>query len=153
MKVLQGRWAVVKGEEPLETENLGACVALVLLDRENEVAGLLHYVLPESRGLKAPEGAPGFFANEAIPAFVQEFRTRGGDPLRSRVAVVGAGRFKKVPKALDLGARNLAAARFYLKRLGLEPQIEKVGGMEPRRVWVSLREGLIVYTFDQPEAL
>ncbi|QJA05790.1 chemotaxis protein CheD [Thermosulfurimonas marina] len=153
MKVLQGRWAVVRGEEPLETDPLGACVALVLLDQERGVAGLLHYMLPEKGDLETPSGAPGFFASEGIPALIKEFQAQGGDPFRARVVVVGAGRFKKAPKALDLGSRNAAAARFYLKRLGLEPQIERVGGIEPRRVRVSLKEGLVVYTFDQPEVL
>jgi len=144
---------VGRGEETLETDNLGACVALVLLDRENGVAGLLHYVLPDSQGMESPPGAPGFFADKAIPAFVKEFQAQGGDPYRAQVIVVGAGNFKKAPKALNIGARNAAAARFYLKRLGLEPQVERVGGIEPRRVRVSLKEGPVVYIFDEPEVL
>jgi len=139
-------------EEVLFTRRLGACVAVGMVDAESGVAGLLQYVLPESRGLSAPEGFPGFFAEEALPRFVEEFRRRGGDPLRARLVVAGGGRFRASPKWLDIGAKNAAAARFFLKKLGLFPTAERVGDSKVRRMEVSLREGIKVYTAYEVES-
>ncbi len=127
-------------------------MAVGLVDEEAGVAGLIQYVLPESRGLTAPEGFPAFFAEEGLPRFIQEFKNRGGQPSRAKLVVAGGGRFKVSPKWLDIGAKNVAAARFFLRRLGLLPKAEKVGEPLPRRMEVSLREGLKVYTLKEVES-
>ncbi len=150
--VRQGTFQITTSDtDVLYTQNLGACVAVGLVDEEAGVAGLLQYVLPESRGLSAPEGFPAFFAEEGLPRFIQEFRDRGGNPAKARLVVAGGGRFRVAPRWLDIGAKNVAAARFFLRKLGLLPQAEKVGEPLPRRMEVSLKEGLKVYTLKEVE--
>jgi len=143
---------VETSEDILYTTNLGACVAVGVIDPEAQLAGLLHYVLPESRGLSAPEGFPAFFAEEGLPSFFEEFKARGGNLTKAKIVVAGGGCFKKTPKWLDIGTKNVGAVRYFLKRMGLFPLAEKVGEPFPRRMEVSLKEGLKVYTFDQVEA-
>ncbi len=139
-------------QEVLATPNLGACVAIGALDPDSELAGLVQYVLPETKNNPAPEGFPAFFGEEAIPLFFHTFKEKGGDPHRAKIVVVGGGRFRKSPKWLDIGLKNVAAARYYLKRLGLFPLAERVGEPSPRRIEVSLREGLKVFTFSKVES-
>ncbi len=134
----------------LYTQTLGACVAVGALDPEAGVAGIIQYVLPEKRGLSTPEGFPAFFAEEGLPAFFTEFKNKGGDLTKAKIIVAGGGRFKKSPKWLDIGIKNVGAARFFFKRLGLFPVAERVGDPSPRRMEVSL-EGLKIYTFEKVE--
>ncbi|OAQ20017.1 chemotaxis protein CheD [Thermosulfurimonas dismutans] len=138
--------------EILYTPNLGACVAIGVVDPEAKLAGLLHYILPEARGLATPEGFTAFFAEEGLPAFFKEFKNRGGDLNKAKIVVAGGGRFRKTPKWLDIGTKNVGAARYFFKRLGIFPLAEKVGDPFPRRIEVSLKEGLKVYTFDKVES-
>ena len=139
-------------QEVLYTPKLGACVAIGVIDSESGLAGLVHYVLPEARGLEAPEGFPAFFADQGLPTFFKEFRDRGGDLHRAKIVVAGGARFKKNPKWLDIGLKNIGAARYFLKRFSLWPSAERVGEPLPRRMEVSLKEGLKVYTFDEVES-
>ncbi|HFC97578.1 MAG TPA: hypothetical protein ENJ40_03845 [Thermosulfurimonas dismutans] len=151
--VEQGTFRITRSaEEVLYTKNLGACVAVGFLDQESGVAALVEYILPEKRGLKTPEGFPAFFAEEGLPLVVEEFKKQGGDPSRAKVVVAGGGRFKKSPRWLDIGSKNLAAARFFLRRLGILPLAEKTGLPFPQRMEVSLKGGIRVHTLDQVES-
>jgi len=141
---------LTQAQDVLFTRQLGACVAVGVVDPEAGVAGLVQYVLPESRGLSSPKGFPAFFAEEGLPLLIQEFKARGGNLARAKVVVAGGGHYKISPKWLDIGAKNIAAARFFLKRLGLFPLAERVGDWLPRRMEVSLKE-IRVYTREEVE--
>ncbi len=154
MNILVGKGTFKFTRSPsdvLYTLNLGACVAIGVVEADAGLCGMVQYVLPDSRGQEVPEEFPAFFADMGIPAFFEEFKRLGGDIVKAKIVVAGGGKFREGPKWLDIGTKNVGAARYFLKRLGVFALAERVGEPYPRRMEVSLEGGIKVYTFDQAE--
>src|SRR5215216_2104102 len=94
---------------------LGSCIGLALLDRRASVAGLAHVVLPAAEGR---DGAPGKFADTAVPALLAAVVELGARPSRlGAVLVGGASMFSFGGSGLDVGQRNDSAVREQLAGL------------------------------------
>ncbi len=134
VKVAQA--AVGGAEDTLVTLGLGSCVAIVLHDPEARVGGLAHVLLPEP-ALSRDQGNASKFATTAVPALVKEMARRGARPGRLKARLVGgAAMFQTlmVPGSLNMGARNIIAAREALERAGIPLVAEAVGGDYGRSV-------------------
>jgi chemotaxis protein CheD len=134
VKVAQA--AVGGAEDTLVTLGLGSCVAIVLHDPEARVGGLAHVLLPEP-ALSRDQGNASKFATTAVPALVKEMARRGARPGRLKARLVGgAAMFQTlmVPGSLNMGARNIIAAREALQRAGIPLVAEAVGGDYGRSV-------------------
>ncbi|MCS7172034.1 MAG: chemotaxis protein CheD [Armatimonadetes bacterium] len=130
---------------------LGSCVAVVLHTPCPRVGAMAHVMLPQSFGW---DTAPFKFADTAIPALLESFRRAGGDPASAVVWVVGgAGMFGMAASSvLNLGARNVEAVREALRKQGLRPHAEDVGGSVSRTVALHVGTGrLVVRTAGGPE--
>src|SRR4030042_796785 len=87
---------------------LGSCVGIILADRQNEVYGLAHVMLPE----KSPgDQTLGKYADSAVPALVPRRGQRAGGPGGKLEAflVGGASMFEAVGMS-EIGNRNVQAA-------------------------------------------
>jgi chemotaxis protein CheD len=134
VKVAQA--AVGGAEDTLVTLGLGSCVAIVLHDPEARVGGLAHVLLPEP-ALSRDQGNASKFATTAVPALVKEMARRGARPGRLKARLVGgAAMFQTlmVPGSLNMGARNINAAREALQKAGIPLVAEAVGGDYGRSV-------------------
>jgi chemotaxis protein CheD len=120
---------------------LGSCIALALLDRRAAVAGLAHVVLPAAEGR---EGAPGKFADTAVPALLDAVVGLGARRTRlDAVLVGGASMFSFGGTGLDVGQRNDAAVREELARLRIPIAACETGGAKGRTVRVDVATGLV----------
>ena len=134
VKVAQA--AVGGAEDTLVTLGLGSCVAILLHDAEARVGGLAHILLPEP-ALSRDQGNASKFATTAVPALVEEMARMGARPGRLKARLVGgAAMFQglMVPGSLNMGARNVIAAREALQRAGIPLVAEAVGGDYGRSV-------------------
>jgi chemotaxis protein CheD len=134
VKVAQA--AVGGAEDTLVTLGLGSCVAIVLHDPEARVGGMAHVLLPEP-ALSRDQGNASKFATTAVPALVKEMARRGARPGRLEARLVGgAAMFQTlmVPGSLNMGARNIIAAREALQKAGIPLVAEAVGGDYGRSV-------------------
>lgn len=122
--------AVGGPDDTLVTLGLGSCVAIVLLDPEARVGGMAHVLLPEP-ALSRDRSNESKFASTAVPLLVREMARRGARPgrLQGRLAG-GAAMFQTlmVPGTLNMGERNIRAAREALERAGIPLLGESVGG-------------------------
>jgi chemotaxis protein CheD len=128
--------AVGGPDDTLVTLGLGSCVAILLHDEGARVGGLAHVLLPEP-ALSRDQGNASKFATTAVPALVQEMARMGARPGRLRARLVGgAAMFQglMVPGSLNMGARNILAAREALERAGIPLVAEAVGGDYGRSV-------------------
>jgi chemotaxis protein CheD len=129
--------------DTLVTLGLGSCVAIVLHDPEARVGGLAHVLLPEP-GLSRDRANLSKFASTAVPALIGEMTERGARAPRLRgVLVGGAAMFQSlmVPGSLNMGARNIAAAREALRAAGIPVVGEAVGGDFGRSVRFGVAAG------------
>lgn len=119
----------------LATYGLGSCIAVVLFDPVAGVAGMLHFLLPES-SLDAQRAAsqPDIFADTGIARLLRLVDPRGEGRRHLRLALVGGAQVADPAGAFHIGKRNHQAARRLLWREQLLPVAEAVGGMVSRNV-------------------
>src|SRR4030042_4170049 len=98
---------------------LGSCVGIILADRENEVFGLAHVMLPE----KMPNDETlGKYADSAVPALVSLMEHRAGGANGKLEAYLGGGAsmFETGGGAMtDIGNRNVQAAHQAVRKLNI----------------------------------
>ena len=127
----------------LATHALGTCVAVCIWDPQAHVAGLLHFLLPDS--VAHPERAqtqPGAFADSGIPLLFEQACQRGLQKSRAVVSLVGGAQIEQSRVAsFQIGRRNLMAARKLLWSNGLLIDREVTGGVSPRSVYLSAASG------------
>lgn len=136
-----GEWAVTGDGTPIVTHALGSCIAVCLWDPVVRVSGLLHFLLADSRiNRERAAHQPGTFADTGIPALFQAAYQGGASKARCRVWIVGGAdtRNSGTPESpLEVGKRNILAAKNLLWRNGVLLQGEEVGGTAPRNVTVA----------------
>jgi chemotaxis protein CheD len=145
-----GEFAVShEAAQTIVTHALGSCIAVCIWDPSAVVAGLLHFLLPDAA--INPERArtqPATFANTGLPLLFQAAYAMGLDKKRCRVRLIGGAEIGGLGGAnsLNVGKRNLLAARNILWRNGLLIESEATGGNAPRSVALRVGDGKIDVT-------
>lgn len=133
----------------LVTHALGSCVAVCLWDPAAHVAGMLHFLLPDSRvnPVRAQQ-QPATFADLGIPILFQAAYKLGAVKQRCVVKLVGGADVTGVQGQglLEVGRRNQVAAKNILWRNGVLIKAERLGGCEPRNVLLSVSDGSLRIT-------
>jgi chemotaxis protein CheD len=132
-------------DDVLVTVGLGSCVAILLHDAEARVGGLAHILLP-SPSLSRLDGNPAKYPQSAVPRLL-ELMIAGGaraGRITGRLAG-GAAMFAALapPGTVQMGERNLVAAREALSSCGVPLVGEAVGGDFGRTVRLRVRDGRI----------
>ncbi len=127
------------------THALGSCVAVCLWDPTAGVAGLLHFLLPDSRinPQRAAE-QPAAFADTGIPLLFQTAYAHGLHKNRCIVRLVGGAEIATSGATFDIGKRNVLAAKNLLWRNGVLINAEAVGGRAARTVNLFVASGRLV---------
>ncbi|HEU4632239.1 MAG TPA: chemotaxis protein CheD [Gemmatimonadaceae bacterium] len=135
--------AAVAGQQ-LVTLGLGSCIAILLWDEAARVGGLAHVLLPGPE-LSRDLGNPARFPCTAVPQLVQTMRAAGaGDELTGRL-VGGASMFRALlaTAGVNIGERNIVAARAALHAAGIPLTGEDVGGQHGRSVRFDVGSGRV----------
>ncbi len=132
-------------EEPesvLATYALGSCIAVAIHDPAARVAGLLHFMLPESSldTAKARQ-VPCMFADTGIALLFRSACERGADKRRLSVRLVGGAQVMDAGGVFNIGKRNYLAARKILWKAGILVGAEVVGGSVSRTVRLEVGSG------------
>jgi chemotaxis protein CheD len=132
-------------DDVLVTVGLGSCVAILLHDAEARVGGLAHILLP-SPLLSRLDGNPAKYPQSAVPRLL-ELMIAGGaraGRITGRLAG-GAAMFAALapPGTVQMGERNLAAAREALSSHCVPLVGEAVGGDFGRTVRLRVHDGRI----------
>ncbi len=142
-----GEFAVSADQrETIVTHALGSCIAVCLWDPAVRVAGLLHFLLPDAA--INPERArtqPATFANSGVPLLFQAAYALGLDKKRCKVRLVGGADVAGLAGvgALNVGKRNVMAARNILWKNGALITAEAIGGSAPRTVTLHVVDGTL----------
>ena len=138
-------WAAERGGGVLVTLGLGSCVAIMLHDPGAGAGAMAHVLLP-SRSLSRDTSNPAKFPETAVPFLIERLSTLGADPRRLVAKLAGgASMFAQLmtPGSLQMGERNIVAARNALRLAAIPIQKEAVGGEQGRSVRFHLADGRV----------
>jgi chemotaxis protein CheD len=134
-----------RADDVLVTVGLGSCVAIMLHDPEARIGGLAHVLLP-SPSLTRADGNPAKFPQSAVPRLLELMVADGARPERVTGRLAGgASMFATLapPGTIQMGERNLVAARQALSHNGVRLIGEAVGGDFGRTVRLRVRDGTV----------
>jgi len=129
--------------DTLLTVGLGSCVAIVLHDAVVRVGGMAHVLLP-SPGLSRRQENPAKCPQTAVPALLERMAQRGASPRRITARIAGgASMFAALAPlgTVQMGERNVVAARETLRSVGLPLVGEDVGADYGRTVRFHVADG------------
>jgi chemotaxis protein CheD len=130
-------------EATLVTYALGSCIAVAVHDPVAGVAGLLHFMLPES-GIDADKARerPYMFADTGIARLFERAYAQGAEKRRMLVSIAGGAQVMN-DRLFDIGRRNYLAARRILWKAGVLIHAEAVGGTNSRTVRLEVATGAL----------
>lgn len=128
----------------LVTYALGSCIAVMFYDPLIAVAGMVHYMLPDSSMSSEKSNArPWMFADTGISLLLRAVLDRGADMRRLVISAAGGARVMDDTGLFDIGKRNCLALRKTLWKFGLVPHTEETGGTAARTVHMEVGSGRI----------
>jgi chemotaxis protein CheD len=145
IRVKVADFAVARDEQTLITIGLGSCVAIMLYDAAARIGGLAHTLLPDE-SMARDRSNPAKFAASAVALLLAEMTRLGADARRVRAKLVGgASMFSNLlPKgSINIGDRNILAARQALGRCDVPIDAEDVGSDHGRSVHFHLEDGRV----------
>src|SRR4030042_4735479 len=120
-------------KDVIKTYALGSCVAVIMYDRSNKVAGLVHIALPDSAiSNEKSEKLPGYFADTGILLLLEEMRKKGAIMWNTWIKIVGGATVLNMDSTFDIGTRNVLAIKKILWKDNLGIIAEDIGGIIPR---------------------
>ena|SRR3982750_4272374 len=132
-------------DDVLITVGLGSCVAILLHDAEARVGGMAHVLLP-SPALARSDGNPAKFPQSAVPRLVELMQADGARRNRITARLAGgASMFAALAPlgTIQMGERNIVAARQALNAHGIPLTGEAVGGDFGRTVRMRVGDGRV----------
>ena len=135
-------------EQVLATYALGSCIGLSLYDTSSGVAGMLHYMLPDSTidPAKSKEN-PFMFADTGIPRLLEAMTVAGADRRRLVAKLTGGAKIiKRNYPLLDLniGEKNVQKCLEYLEKLKIPVEGQDTGGSAGRVAEFHVKTGELV---------
>jgi chemotaxis protein CheD len=129
-------------DSELVTYALGSCIAVSVWDPLRRIAGLLHFMLPESNmDARKAQTNPWMFADTGIERLFQLASEKGADRRRLVVRLAGGAQVLDPQGVFNIGKRNYQAARKMLWKHGILIASEAVGGEVSRTVRLTAENG------------
>lgn len=135
---------------------LGSCVSVTFHHPGRGVGGMFHAMLPE-RALAKARQKPCLFADGAVDAMLERFRASGMKGAELVVKLFGGANTMqeshpvRLREMLDVGRKNVEAARAALTAHGLKPAAEDVLGPYGRKLFFSTGTGEVWLRYLNPE--
>jgi chemotaxis protein CheD len=147
--MMVGMGQIVAGEPPGKMKAIvGSCIALALHHPRLQKGMLAHVVLPSSAGR---QGAPGKFADTAVPSMIDWFRELGVPAHNLTAKLAGGANMFGSSGPLQIGDANIEAVAQSLRAAGIRIAAQDVGGARGRRVTFDCARGeMIVESAGQP---
>lgn len=136
-RLLPGEYYVTRAGE-LVTTVLGSCVSACVRDSRLKIGGMNHFMLPldGSQGTSAwgaTVSAATRYGNVAMERLINDILKLGGRREDLEIKLVGGGRVL-AEMTTDIGARNIAFVREYVKDEGFKVLGEDLGDVFARKV-------------------
>jgi chemotaxis protein CheD len=124
---------------------LGSCVAACIRDRVSGIGGMNHFMLPDgSDGSNPLISASARYGTYAMEVLINELLKNGARRENLEAKVFGGGNVLRGLTALNVGERNAAFVRAYLKAEGIRVLAEDLNDIFPRKVYFFPRSGRVL---------
>jgi chemotaxis protein CheD len=143
IRVKVADYAVSRGPQIIATIGLGSCVAIALYDRDTQIGGLAHILLP-NQAMSRETANPAKFPETIVPLMLEQMREMGTRHARVEAKIVGgASMFGQLVSAtgINVGERNVVATRDALAASGVPIVAEDTGLDYGRSVYFHLADG------------
>lgn len=137
-KILPGEYYVTVENEMIVTV-LGSCVSACIRDPIYGIGGMNHFMLPAGRREAGDRwGSNGMgddarYGNYAMELLINAILKFGGNRKHLEVKITGGGKILR--HMTDVGERNIAFVREYIKAESLRLLAEDLGDIYPRKVY------------------
>lgn len=132
-------------KDTLITYSLGSCIGVLVWDPQAKVAGLLHYMLPDSKiDPERSRDKPYMFGDSGIPLLFRAAYGLGAVKERMQVYVVGGSQLMDTAGIFNIGVRNHEIASRLFAKNGIRPLKEDIGGSVNRTISLELATARIV---------
>lgn len=129
-------------EVTLVTYSLGSCIGIAVYDPAVRVAGILHYMLPDSSlDPSKARAKPFMFADTGIPPLFKEAYKLGAKKQRMRIIVAGGAQILDQQGFFNIGKRNHMALRKIFWKNKVMVSHEEVGGNANRTIRLAVKDG------------
>ena len=129
----------------LTTHALGSCIGMTIYDPVARVAGLLHFMLPDSGSDPArSREKPFMYADTGIPLLFRTAYSHGAVKQRLLVGVMGGAQVMSGTDSFNIGKRNCLEMRKILWKAGVMIHAEDLGGVSPRTVRMEVASGRVL---------
>jgi chemotaxis protein CheD len=129
----------------LVTYALGSCIAVTAWDPVRKIAGMIHYMLPQSSS--APEKAiqkPAMFADTGVPLLFERMYAQGCNKQGLIIKVAGGGKLYEDNGTFEIGKRNYTILRKMFWKVGVTVTAEDVGGAKSRTLRLFVGTGRLI---------
>ena len=124
---------------------LGSCVSACIRDRVSGIGGMNHFMLPDSGDNGNPLiSASARYGTYAMEVLINELLKSGARRENLEAKVFGGGNVLRGLTALNVGERNAAFVRAYLKAEGIRVLAEDLNDIFPRKVYYFPRTGRVL---------
>jgi len=124
---------------------LGSCVSACIRDRVSGVGGMNHFMLPDGGDGSNPLiSASARYGTYAMELLINELLKSGARRENLEAKVFGGGNVLRGLTALNVGERNSAFVRAYLKAEGIRVLAEDLNDIFPRKVYFFPRTGRVL---------
>lgn len=131
-------------EDILVTYALGSCLGIALYDPGKRVAGLGHFMLPDSR---IENGSVNYnplkYVNSGVPLLFKEMYRAGAERQNIRNAIIGGAKIMDDNEFFNIGRKNITALRKLFWRNNVLIQKQHVGGSINRTVRLNVATGTV----------
>lgn len=146
IEVGMGKIEIAVSPHKLITRGLGSCLGITFYDPYKKIGGMAHPMLPDINSSRIRSN-PHRFVNFVIGEMVEEMEKRGCGRNFIVVKMFGGAHmfsFIDTDSFLNIGQKNIDAARAVLKDIGLKPVAEEVGGTFGRTIELNLENGMVL---------
>ncbi|MFN3752078.1 MAG: chemoreceptor glutamine deamidase CheD [Thiobacillus sp.] len=134
-KILPGEYYYTKKPMVIVTV-LGSCVAACIRDRQSGIGGMNHFMLPDGGGdpgnLASSSMRYGAYAMEML---INQILKAGGRRENLEAKVFGGGNVLRGFTQINVGERNAAFVRSFLRNENIRILAEDLNGIYPRKVY------------------
>ena len=136
-RILPGEYYVTRSDEGVYT-TLGSCISACIRDTMLGIGGMNHFMLPTTSASEAntwkasSQSSATRYGNYAMEHLINEIMRNGGKRQNLEVKLFGGGRI--LENMSDVGQRNIAFVRDYLRVENLQVVSEDLGSIYPRMV-------------------
>ena len=124
---------------------LGSCVSACIRDRVSGIGGMNHFMLPDGGDGSDPLiSASARYGTYAMEVLINELLKAGARRENLEAKVFGGGNVLRGLTALNVGERNAAFVRGYLKAEGIRVLAEDLNDIFPRKVYFFPRTGRVL---------